>query len=116
MSAPVILPMLIVLLRMRIVQGDSLELAWLGRKKLLTGRKGITVALLAAVVLNAAIVLATIWTAYSYRYSAFVDPVAGRDTLAGAIPLDKPGLLYDAARFQTRHHLLPEAYFCGAVM
>jgi hypothetical protein len=114
MSAPVILPMLLVLLIARVVKGGPLELDMARWKKRLGSRMEISGALLGAVVLNAAVVLAVIWTAYSWRYSAFAGPV-GEDRFGSPKVLDKAGFAQDCARFCGEHRLLPQAYLYGMV-
>ena len=114
MSAPIVLPMLLILLVLRVVKGGPLELAVGPWKKVLGSRLGISGALLAAVVLNGAIVLATIWTGYSWRYNAFADGGAAGKLVQEEL-MDKPGLVQDAARFLGQRRLLPQAYLHGIV-
>ena len=114
MSAPVILPMLLVLLVARVVKGGPLELSVRRWKKLLGSRLEISGALLATVVLNSAMVLAIIWTGYSWRYSAFAGPV-DKDQFAFPKVMDKPGFAQDCAKFCGEHRLLPQAYLYGMV-
>jgi 4-amino-4-deoxy-L-arabinose transferase-like glycosyltransferase len=114
MSAPVILPMLLVLLVVRVKKGLPLELAVGQWKKRLGSRMEIGGALLGAVALNAVMVLVIIWTAYSWRYSAFAGPV-GKDQFAYPAVLKKPGLAHDVGEFCNEHRLLPQAYVYGMV-
>ncbi len=114
MSAPVALLFLAALFFLRVRKGGPLELTMLNARKALTGRLEISAALAAATVLNAVMVLAIIWTAYSWSYSAFADP-AGQDQLLAPQILEKPGFAQDCARFCGEHRLLPQAYLYGMV-
>jgi hypothetical protein len=114
MSGPVVLPMLAVLLFVRIRNGKPLELAMPGVRKSLTGRPGMSATLAAAVAVNAAMVFVIIWTAYSWRYSAFANSGEQDQMLAPQI-WDKPGFPQRCARFCGRHQLLPQAYLYGMV-
>ena len=114
MSGPVVVPLLAVLLFLRIRKGKPLELSFPGARKLLTGRAEMSAALAAAVVVNAAMVMVIIWSAYSWRYSAFADP-AGQDQLLAPQIMDKPGFAQHCARFCGERRLLPQAYLYGMV-
>ena len=111
MSAPIILPMLLALLIVRLWKGPALEVA-VAKFAPLTAPAPKIAALTAGVVLNAAIVWASIWAGYSMRYGAFVD--SGGQFQEPKV-MQAGGTVPSAARWLNHHALLPQAYLYGMV-
>ncbi|MCK6446806.1 MAG: glycosyltransferase family 39 protein [Planctomycetes bacterium] len=113
-SFPIVVPVLGLLLVLRIVEPEPLELAF-GAPRTLTTRLGKLGALAALCAGALVVVWLAIWAAYGFRYSTFADAVPGRDRFFEPWEpmLAAPGLVPAAVRFAREFQLLPEAFLYG---
>ena len=123
-SAPLILPIALVLLAARLIEGSPLPLDF-GAARTIGRRGGQAIALIAVAIAHAVIVLAVIWAFYGFRYSNFAPAVSGppgadkhylpwQEVLEQKTPTSPPTALAARAFSFARHHqLLPEAFIYG---
>jgi len=115
MSAPLMVPVALIIAAIRIMRGRPL--IWAARqRRVVTKRQhllGASVAILAAHAIGVVIV---IWASYGFRYTTFQDGVAGRDQMFRGESIDTlvkdnvAGLLITHAR---NGRLLPEPFLFG---
>jgi hypothetical protein len=125
MSAVVILPIGLVLLAARLLEGSPLPVD-LGAGQELAGRGRQALAFAGAVALQMLLAAAVVWTCYGFRYSAFAPGTSGppgsdRPYLAWSTVLEQatPAAPPTAAAarlvsFARQHRLLPEAFLYGS--
>ncbi|MBI5724717.1 MAG: hypothetical protein HZA50_12210 [Planctomycetes bacterium] len=114
MSAVLAAPMLLVLLVLRLIVARPLEIALPGLWRQITGRLAKAGVLAGALVVHVILAAAIIWAFFGFRYSAFADGVAGRDSFYNTRMVDQAaGPVADTVSFARRHRLLPEAYLYG---
>ena len=114
MSAWLIVPMVVVLLVVRLMERRPLRVGW---------KEGVAVhhrlaqggVLLVVLLLQAALVVATIWACYGFRYSTFHEPLTGNERLYSSWDrvLAEAGAVGRPIQFARDYHLLPEAYLYG---
>jgi len=116
MSAILIIPMGVALLAIRLIGRRPLTVGWRGGVAV-ERRWAQAAVLLGTMLLQAALVLATIWAAYGFRYSAFHVPIAANEDFYQRWneTVNKNGAFGQALKFARDHRLLPEAYLVGAV-
>ena len=113
LSAPILVPVALVLLTVRLAGGRPLAAGVRGRLVEYTGR-GRQIAILAgAGAVASLVILVIVWASFGFRYSAFAAAATGNETFLGSIPerAGMTGRLLAAAR---QFHLLPEAYVYGS--
>ena len=95
----------------RVLRGDPLPVG----KHRLTGRASQVVAIGAVAALVAALVVAGIWAAYGFRYSAFDPADAGTAEFSKPLEpmLERSGALEQPIRVAMDRQLLPEAWLYG---
>jgi len=123
-SAPLLLPISLVLLGARLAEGSPLPMNF--GVPIVLGRRGSQALALACVaLLHGLLVFAVIWAFFGFRYGGFAPTTSGppgadkyilpwQEVLAEKSPTAPPTAL--AARtfaFARRHELLPEAYIYG---
>ena len=112
MSWPVVAPMMLILLVVRL--GTALELpVWLGRFRYVRGRLRQFGVIVVACVLMGAIVVMMIWGAYGFRYSPYASYTEGVDTLKVEKEMELNGPVARTVEFARQHRLLPQAYLSG---
>ena len=69
-----------------------------------------------ALLLQAALVVGTIWACYGFRYSAFRQPLTDRNTFTMRIDtLLSPGVFERTVGWAQNYRLLPQAYLFGTL-
>jgi hypothetical protein len=91
-SALLLVPMALVMVGARLVDGRPLPVSLGKYRRELASRAGQAVAVVAAVIVHAVVVVAVLWASYGFRYSAFSDPdpSAGRFRIPWEYLLAKP--------------------------
>lgn len=121
MSAALIVPIGLLLLVVRLVDGRPLVVALGRRARELRGRLRLVGVMLAVMGIYVVVTWGLIWGAYGFRYEAMVDAQPGRDhlPLPGDLPAGKTVWEHQArgipavgagVTWARRHRLLPEAY------
>ncbi len=115
-SGVLIIPMGALLVVVRLVNPEPLELS-LGRRREIQGRLQQLAVLLGVMIIQIVIVALLIWISYGCRYSR-IQSAAGPE--AGVTPLEvllnqtrDIGFTRPFVQFAQEHHLLPEAYLYG---
>jgi hypothetical protein len=113
LSAPILVPVAIVMLAVRLMAGRPLVAGFRGRMTEYAGRGRQIAMLMTAGAVAALVAFAIIWASFGFRYSAFAAATTGKDAFLGEIaPQSRwTGRVVDAVR---RVHLLPEAYLYGS--
>lgn len=117
-SAPLVVPMALLLAAVRLCDPAPLPLR-LGRRAVaLRGRVRQAFATLAGGLAAAAIAFGLVWSAYGFRYAAFADGDPNAEFLPGwdwvaKHQQEKPRAAIDAVLAAQRHEILPEAYLFG---
>lgn len=123
MSAPLIIPVGLAMLFVRIFWGGPLQVR-LGNAIIVDRRVARLGVWLLVLGIQAAIAAGTMWAVHRFRYEGLVDPVAGRDRFCPPAPttpevsswdyvLADSGAVGTMVRFCRQHRLLPEAYLYG---
>ncbi len=126
MSAPLILPVGILLLAVRVTSGEPLSVSCLKWQRSVRSRWARLAVWLAVMAVLVLMVGAGIWGAFRFRYNGLTGVVEGRDRYCpiGPIPpgsepfdylLRTSGTTGQVVRWVADHRLLPEAYLYGAV-
>ncbi len=114
MSAGLIVPMAVVMLILRLLGRRPLTI---GRRPnvAVDGRLAQAGILCGALLLQAVLVIATIWVFYGFRYSAFRAPLTGQERLLSTWhdTLADSGTFGQVIEFARENHLFPEAYLYG---
>ncbi len=116
MSAVLIVPVAGALALARLIDRRPLPFDLGSRRGEFQSRSRRAAAISAMVLANAAIVVAVIWAAYGFRFSAFAHPGPGERFLrpwSYALNLPHPGATGAAIDFFRGHHLLPESWLYG---
>jgi hypothetical protein len=115
-SAVVFVPMALILLAVRIVDGRALRVRCCRRWRRIESRGHQLAALGAVLGVHAALVCAVIWASYGFRYAAFgaIGPADSRLMESWEALLDTPGPVAPLLAAARERHLLPEAYLYGA--
>lgn len=115
-SAPIVIPMALVLGTLRLARSEPLPVHLGGRRWELSGRSSQLSALIAIGLLHALVVFAVVWAFYGFRYTAFFVPEAGSGRFMDSWEtlLETPGAVAPAVAYARDHRLLPEAYLYGA--
>jgi hypothetical protein len=111
-SAPILVPLVLVMLVVRLIGGRPLTIH-LGRRGIeCQGRARQLAALLGGAVVCALVVWVLIWASYSFRYGAFAAGATGEDKFMAPL-VEAPGLVTTIVATARQHHVLPEAYLYG---
>ena len=113
LSAPILIPVALVMFAVRLIGGRPLAAGFRGQPAEYSGRGRQLAILLAAGVAASLVVLFLVWASFGFRHSAFAAAITGNEAFLGSIP-ERPGLagrLLTAARDL---HLLPDAYIYGS--
>jgi hypothetical protein len=125
MSAILILPIALILVAVRLIDGRPLPAGWGGRRRDLR-RGGMALGFAGAAAAHLGVVILIVWASFGFRYSAFngarpdVDrlndaweSLAGRPMASAASPPRAETLALRVLAFADRHRLLPQAYTYG---
>lgn len=111
-SAPILAPIGLVMLIVRLIGGKPLTIRLGGRAVECQGRARQLAAFLGIAVVYVLVIWALIWASYGFRYTAFAAGTNGKD--AFMTPLTNgPGLVAAILTTARQQHLLPEAYLYG---
>jgi len=114
MSAPLVLPMGILLLVLRLIGDRPLTIACGGIREV-RGRLAQGGILLGTLVVQGLLVVVVIWAAYGFRYSAFRQPLAHPEAADAtwARTAADTGAIRPILQFARDEQLLPESYLFG---
>lgn len=115
MSAPMIIPMYLIMIAVRIKHCDELEIVIPGRILRLKTQASQIFAFLLTGMINVIVIVFFIWMAFGFRYSMMNNDIAGSQVMEQNwqdITKDTglPGKLIE---FSRQHRILPEAYLFG---
>jgi hypothetical protein len=115
MSAPMIIPMYLIMIAMRLRDCPELEVVIPGRIFKLRTQSSQLSAFLLAGMINVIVIVFFIWMSFGFRYSMINDKIGGNEIMEQnwqEISRDTglPGKVID---FSRQHRLLPEAYLFG---
>ncbi len=111
-SAPVIVPIAVVMAAVRLAGGKPLAIAWGNRTIEWTGRVRHLVAFVGVAAVHVLVVWTLIWASYGFRYTAFAAATTGQEKFMAPL-VEAPGLTTAIVAAARQHHLLPEAYLYG---
>ena len=115
LSAPILIPVAIVMTMVRLIDGRPLTARFRGRSFEFTNRVRQLAIVLGVAVAFGLVTWTLIWASFGFRYAAFAAATTGKDVFLGQIS-EQPGAagwFLSAAR---RLHLLPEAYLYGSAL
>ena len=115
LSAPILIPVAIVMTMVRLIDGRPLTVGFRGRSLEFTNHVQQLAIVLGVAVVVGLVTWTLIWASFGFRYAAFAAATTGKDAFLGQIS-EQPGVagwFLSAAR---RLHLLPEAYFYGSAL
>jgi hypothetical protein len=113
LSAPILVPVALVMFVVRVAAGRPLAVGFRGRIVEYTGRRHQTAILMGVAVVFTLVVFAAIWASFGFRYTAFGAATTAKDTFLGQTP-PQPGLGGRLLAFARQTHALPEAYIYGS--
>ncbi len=112
LSAPILVPVAIVMLGARLISGRPLTVAFRGRRVECVDRARQLAILVGALAVFALVTWAVIWASFGFRYTAFAAGTTGQDAFLGQLQ-DRPGLAGLFLSVARQYRLLPEAYLYG---
>jgi hypothetical protein len=112
LSGPLLIPIGIVMLSVRLIGGRPLTVAFAGRKIEYRSRVQQFAVLVSVAVVFGLVAWVLVWASFGFRYTAFSAATTGRDTFLGKVA-EQPGVMGVALAAARRFHLLPEAYVYG---
>ena len=124
MSAVLILPVMLLLLVVRLIDGRPLPVAFGRRNWEINSRARQALTFAIAIVVHAAVVVVVIWGFYGFRFAAFAHPTSQdhlqfsweyvlKEANPGVSRVPPPALPMRAIDFMHRHEVLPEAWLYG---
>jgi hypothetical protein len=113
LSGPILIPVAMVMLIVRLIGGKPLVVSIRHRAVEYTTRARQSIVLLGVAAVIGVVVWAVIWASFGCRYAAFHAATTGKDTFLGQVT-EQPGLTGAALALARRFHLLPEAYIYGS--
>ncbi len=113
LSGPILIPVGILMVIVRLIDGRPLVASFRHRTVEYTSRARQLVVLLGVAAVFGVVVWALIWASFGFRYSAFVAGTTGHDAFLGQVT-EQPGLAGRMLATARRFHLLPEAYIYGS--
>ena len=112
LSAPILVPVAMVMVIVRLIDARPLRFGYRGRIGEARGRARQAAILAGVAVVFALVTWAVIWAAFGFRYTAFAAGTTGGDAFLGQIT-ELPGAAGWLLSVARRFHLLPEAYLYG---
>jgi hypothetical protein len=113
LSGPILIPIALAMLAVRLVDGRSLVVVFRQRTVEYSGRAKQLATLLAVALAIGLVVWALIWASFGFRYTAFAAATTGKETFLGQVS-DHPGLVGWFLSTARQIQLLPEAYLYAA--
>ncbi len=113
LSGPILMPIALVMLAVRVIGGRPLAVGFGDRTVEYTGRVRQLAVLLGVAAVFGLVVWALIWASYGFRYAAFAAAATGKDAFLGQVK-DQPGVVGWLLSIARQFHLLPEAYIYGS--
>jgi len=113
LSGPILIPIALVMIIARLIDGRPLAIEWRGRTREYSGRLRQAAAFAGVTIAIGLVVWTLIWASYGFRYSAFHAATTGKDTFLGQVT-EQPGLVGSSLGIARRFHLVPEAYIYGS--
>jgi hypothetical protein len=115
LSGPILAPIAIIMLVVRVIDGRPLTVAFRGVAVEHGGRARQLALLLGVLLVFALVAWALLWASYGFRYTAFSAATTGKDTFLGQVQ-DQSGIVGRALSAARQHHLLPEAYIYASLL
>ena len=113
-SAPILLPIALGLILVRLSSREPTTVRWRGRTFELRGWRTLVPAFAALLVAHALVAVALIWTSYGFRYAAMAPAAPPGEFLTPwSQLLGELGVIGDVVTWSRNHHVLPEAYLYG---
>ena len=112
-SGPILVPIALALVAIRVIDGRPLEVAFRGTTIEHIGRARQAIIILGVLAACGLVAWALVWASYGFRYSAFAAATTGKETFLGQ-PQELPGAVGWLLSTARRFHLLPEAYIYAA--
>ena len=113
LSGPILIPVGLVMLIVRLIGGRPLIVGFRGRRVEYAGRARQLAILLGVAAVFGVVVWALVWASFGFRYTAFAAVTTGKDAFLGQMT-EQPGVVGWSLSTARRLHLLPEAYIYGA--
>jgi Dolichyl-phosphate-mannose-protein mannosyltransferase len=113
LSGPILIPVGLVMLIVRLTGGRPLIVGFRGRVVEYRGRASQLAILLGVAGVFSVVVWALIWASFGFHYTAFAAATSGKDAFLGQVT-EQPGVVGWCLSTARRFHLLPEAYIYGA--
>jgi hypothetical protein len=113
LSGPILIPIALLMVTVRLIDGRPLAIEWRGRRHEYAGRLRQAAVFAGVAVAIGLVVWTLIWASYGFRYSAFHAATTGKDAFLGQVK-EQPGLVGSSLAIARRFHLLPEAYIYGS--
>jgi Dolichyl-phosphate-mannose-protein mannosyltransferase len=111
-SAPILVPVAIVMLAVRLAGGGPLVVAFRERRVEFDGRARQLAILVGVLAVFGIVTWGLIWASFGFRYTAFAAATTGQDAFLGQLR-DQPGVTGWFLSTARQRHLLPEAYIYG---
>jgi 4-amino-4-deoxy-L-arabinose transferase-like glycosyltransferase len=125
-SAPMIVPMGLLLMACQLASRQPTVLAWRGRQTPIIKRRWRLPVQLATIAVHGVIVWCVIWTFYNFRYEMFANTTRQVNAEGKEVVVDRPSISWDgvngllkdgaidhAVQAMRDTHFLPEAYLYG---
>jgi 4-amino-4-deoxy-L-arabinose transferase-like glycosyltransferase len=115
LSGPILAPIAIIMLVVRVIDGRPLTVAFRGVAVEHGGRARQLAVLLGVLLVFALVAWALLWASYGFRYTAFSAATTGKDAFLGQVQ-DQPGIAGRVLSAARQHRLLPEAYIYASLI
>ena len=115
LSGPILVPVALIMLAVRVINGRPLMVAF-GRTNVEYDDRARQLLVVIGVLFAFALAgWALLWASYGFRYTAFAAATTGKDAFLGQVH-DQPGVVGWALSIARQHHLLPEAYIYASLL
>jgi hypothetical protein len=115
LSGPILVPVALIMLAVRVIDGRPLTVAFRRTAVECDGRARQFLVLCGVLTVFAVVAWALLWASYGFRYAAFAVATTGQDAFLGQVH-DQPGMVGWALSTARQHHLLPEAYIYASLL
>jgi hypothetical protein len=113
LSGPILIPVGLLMLIIRLIGGRPLLVGFRGRLVEYPGRARQLTVLLAVAAVLGVVGWALVWASFGFRYTAFAAATTGKDAFLGQVT-EHPGVVGWCLSTARRFHLLPEAFLYGS--